>query len=146
MTDRQRSLLDAIGAPYSWGAGDLQDALDRWPAGPFDCSGFAQACLRVLDIVQPTAWTDKSAGGLADACDPIPLDRVQLGDLAFYGEPGHITHVVVALDDHMAIGCNGGTGATHGDNPRACVQVRPICYRGDLVVCGRLKLRYRRIT
>jgi len=136
-------LLCALGARYAWGAGTLEDAEGRWPGGPFDCSGFAQAALLRLGQVRPDAWHDKSAHGLANACDPIALADAQLGDLAFYGRGGRVTHVTVVLGSGVCIGANGGGSATHGDTPSACVQVRPIVYRNDFITIGRIKQEHR---
>jgi len=135
-------LLSALGARYAWGAGTLEDAAARWPAGPFDCSGFAQAALLRLGLVRPAAWHDKSAHDLANACDPVDLVDLRLGDLAFYGQR-RITHVTVVLGAGVCIGANGGGSNTHGDSPSACVQVRPIVYRTDFVTLGRIKQEYR---
>lgn len=134
-------LLEAIGVPYVWGAGDLQNA--RWVADGYDCSGFAQAALLELGMVDSGAWVDKTAHDLANACDPIDVDDAGPGDLCFYGSGGKITHVTVALGGGMCIGANGGGSKTNGDDPNACVQVRPIGYSSRFVTCGRLKEEYR---
>lgn len=144
MTPGQIVLLEALGAPYWWGKGALRDGLAHWPQGPWDCSGYAQAALLVLEIVRPDAWGDVRAHDLAMACDPVAAVDVVLGDLVFYGLPGHISHVMVALDARMCIGATGGTSRTLGDDPRACVAAVPIAYRRDLRVIGRLKAQYRR--
>ena len=139
----QRVLLSSLGSRYSWGAGTLSDAVERWPGGPFDCSGFAQSALRELGHLRGDAWYDKSAHDLANACDPVEPDRYELGDLAFYKGGKLITHVTVYLGGGMTIGCNGGGSRTRGNNPKACVQVRPVGYRNDFLVMGRLKSRHR---
>ena len=133
-------LLQAIGAPYAWGSGDLGNARQLWPDGPFDCSGFAQACLVALGMVRPRAWNDLSARGLADACDSVELEEARIGDLAFYGSG--VTHVTVCIGAGMTIGANGGGSKTNADDPRARVQIRPIVYRNDLVTVGRLKAKF----
>lgn len=144
------ALCEALGAPYSWGAGKLSDVVAGWPGGVagkgdgigWDCSGFAQVCLMRLGIVRTDAWTDISAHDLANACRPV--DVPALGDLAFYGSGGRISHVTVCLDARVCIGANGGVPSTNGNEPEACVQARPIRYRRDLVVIGALKEEYRR--
>lgn len=137
-------LLGALGTPYYWGRGMLATPWDEMVEGGTDCSGLAQVALRELWIVRPDAWADKSAHDLANACDPVS-GEVELGDLAFYGE-SNITHVTVCIGGGMCIGANGGGRTTKGDNPLACVQARPIGYRGDLVVVGRLKAQFSRST
>ena len=136
---RVQTLLAAIGTPYAWGSGDLVNA--SWLAGSYDCSGFAQAALLELGLVEPGSWTDKTAHDLARVCDPINIGHEEPGDLGFYGAK-KITHVMVCLGNGMAIGANGGTSKTHGDDPKACVQVRPVNYRRDLMVIGRIKKQY----
>jgi cell wall-associated NlpC family hydrolase len=155
------TLCEAIGAYYSWGAGDLANGLEGWPMGVpgvkggvgWDCSGFAQACLLKLGIVRPEAWNDLSAHALANACNPVytPEDhhramlRANVGDLCFYksSRSERITHVTVYLGDGMCIGANGGGSGTNADNVNARVQVRPVRYRKDLIVIGTLKPEFR---
>ena len=143
MSPQLVTLLEALGARYWWGAGALSDGLSSWPRGPFDCSGFAQIALLKLGIVKPNAWGDLAAHDLAYACDPVALGHERLGDLVFYGHPEHIGHVAVCIGNGMAIGANGGGPQTKGQDPRACVQVRPVVYRNDFVTIGRLKPEYR---
>lgn len=139
---RVLTLLEAIGIPYVWGAGDLRNA--KWLADGYDCSGFAQAASVKLLNLRPDAWDDIAAHELAYECDPVPIDEAEPGDLCFYGNPKkRLTHVTVALGGGMCIGANGGGRNTKGDDPKACVQVRPIKYRNDFVTVGRIKAKHR---
>lgn len=139
--NRVLRLLSAVGTPYHYGKGDLINA--KWPPGPCDCSGFAQAALLALGNVRPTAWSDLTAAALLTKCDRIALDQARVGDLAFYGSESRISHVTVCIGGGMTIGANGGSPSTKGDDERACVQVRPIRYRSDFVSVGRLKPAFR---
>ena len=61
-----------------------------------------------------------------------------LGDLAFYGSPAHVSHVMVCLGDGVVIGACNGTSKTNGDDPKAFVQLQRLHYRDDLVSVGRI--------
>jgi cell wall-associated NlpC family hydrolase len=134
-------LLRAWGTPYSWGAGQARDVVTLHGAAPppkglkggrgWDCSGFAQAALALLGLLDPKA-IDHTAASLWSITKPILLADARLGDLAFYGANGHITHVMVCLGDGACLGASGGGSATNGDNPRAFVDAKPIGYRSDL--------------
>lgn len=150
MTAAQSLLYAALGALYIWGAGSLKEAPNASSKGfqtkhgfGFDCSGFAQWALFILGIVSSTTWGDMNAADLANACDPISNKKdLVIGDLVFYGGH-HVSHVMVYCGNGMVIGATGGGSQTYGNDPNACVQCRPIGYRGDLVVFGRLKAKYR---
>lgn len=133
-------LLEAIGTPYHWAMGDLKNV--KWPPEVCDCSGFAQAALWAIGILKQGSWDDINAAMLYAKCDKIRPESVQVGDLFFYGSPT-INHVTVALGGGQCIGANGGGVGTKGDDPKACVQVRPYQYRSDFVGVGRLMQRYR---
>ena len=144
------ALLEPLGVPYSWGAGALRDGLAGWPAGVpgvgggvgYDCSGYAQLALLRLGIVRPDAWEDLRAVDLANASNPLAAELAEPGDLVFYASP--LNHVMVALGCGMVVGAAGGGSHTNADSASACVQVRPLHYRADLVTVGRLKAQYRR--
>lgn len=151
---RVQLLLTSIGAPYSWGAGRLQGAEIAPASGVpglgggrgWDCSGYAQWALVQLSLVRPDAWYDLTADDLRRVCDEVPGSRYAVGDLALYGSRSHVSHVMVVLGGGlfpMVIGASGGGRATNGNNPRACVQVRPLTYRTDLVMVGRIKPQWR---
>lgn len=129
--------LCTLGALYGWACGTPKDARKRWPSGPYDCSGHAQAIL-VMAGTLPADAPDRNALGLANACDPVALADLQPLDLIFYGVNG-ITHVAVYIGGGMVVTMSGGGPSTHGDDPNACAQARPIDYRKDRVVCGRIK-------
>lgn len=141
MDQRVSELLLAWGIPYSWGAGTPKDGGGAWPPDPlpkglgggrgFDCSGFAQAALVRLGLLSRQAQ-DRTAAALWDTATPIDESEARLGDLAFYGSNGRISHVAVCLGHGVIMGANGGGSTTNGDNLKAFVQIQPIRYRSDL--------------
>lgn len=139
--EKRTTILNYLGMPYIWGAGNLANAdLDK--AEGVDCSGLVQGLLVKLQHVSRLAWYDKTAHDLAYVCEPVPLDEKRLlGDLVFYGR-GTLSHVTMLIDDKMCVGANGGGRKTDGTDPKACVQARPFQYRSDFVTIGRVKPRY----
>jgi hypothetical protein len=89
-------------------------------------------------MLRPTE-PDRTAHELVMVCDPVPHGSERLGDLAFYGRRGQITHVMVCLGAGWCLGPRGGGPSTLGNDPKAFVDLRPVDYRSDLVVIGRLK-------
>lgn len=132
--------LATLGALYGWACGTPQDARRRWPSGPYDCSGHAQAVLVMAGIL-PADAPDRNALALANICDPVDRADLEILDLVFYGEG--ITHVAVYVGGGMVNTMSGGGSQTHGDDPNACSQARPIDYRKDRKVCGRIKTEHR---
>jgi cell wall-associated NlpC family hydrolase len=135
-----RNLLATIGVPYAWGKGQPSTP---WPPAFADCSGYAQMALVELGLLKSTE-PDRNALGLANACDPVSSSGpVVIGDLAFYGVRGSVTHVMVCLDEDWCIGATGGDANTKGDDPTAYVMVKKIHYRRDWLVNGRIKPQFR---
>ena len=154
---RDDRLLEALGVPYSWGAGALADGLSAWPDGSrgkyggigWDCSGFAQLALLRLGLIAPDAWGDVPASILMQRCVLVVEADIAPGDLVFYrnrrGEVGHVMVVYqIAYDGRapLVIGASGGGSRTNADDPTACVQIRPMYYR-DPHFIGRLREEYR---
>lgn len=140
LDERVTELLLAWGIPYCWGAGTPVHGGGEWPPYPlprginggrgFDCSGFAQAALVRLGLLDAKA-PDRTAAALWDLAKPVDETEARLGDLAFYGPGGRISHVTVCLGFGATLGANGGGSTTNGDSARAFVQLQPIRFRAD---------------
>lgn len=126
-------LLAMVGVPYAWGAGNPSTP---WPSDSYDCSGFAQGALVYLRLLEPHA-PDRASADLARCCERVEEQHARLGDLALYGHP--VSHVMVHLGGGWVIGARGGGRNTHGDDPRAFVDLRPLGYRSDLAFIGRFR-------
>jgi len=132
---RLLDLLAAWGALYSWGAGTPGNAEGGWPGGVkgtrggigWDCSGFAQAALVRLGMLSVRA-PDCSASTLYGLGAPVAAGEEQMGDLAFYGPHGRISHVMVVIGTGIVLGARGGGASTNADEPRAFVQLEPLKY------------------
>jgi len=140
LDERIVDLLQAIGIPYAFGAGAPKDGTGTWPPDPLplghgggrglDCSGFVQAALVHLGMLPATA-PDRTAAALHDLAKPVPIEDARLGDLAFYGPPGRISHVTLCIGGGLVMGANGGGNKTYGDVPSAFVKLDRIAYRTD---------------
>ncbi|MEO8273490.1 MAG: NlpC/P60 family protein [Chloroflexota bacterium] len=129
-------LLAWWGTPYSYGAGRPSDVV-RWPPATaptgvhggrgVDCSGFAQVALVHLGLLAADEH-DRSAAALYDLAKPIAVGLEQMGDLAFYGSGGRVSHVMVVVAPGIVMGARGGDQTTNGDNPRAFCQLEPLRY------------------
>ena len=134
--DRKRDFLSALtgelGKPYIWGK-DGPDA--------YDCSGFVQFALQQVGK-DPTGdqnsqmlhahFSREENGRLLDLEDEV----ARLGDLAFYGQAGSISHVGVCISAEEMIEAGGGdqttTSAEAARAQSAEVRKVRIDRRGDL--------------
>lgn len=147
LDERIVDLLRAFGIPYAFGAGAPKDGAGEWPPNPLpvghgggrglDCSGLVQAALVHLGRLPATA-PDRTAATLFDLCKPVQTEMAQLGDLAFYGQPGRVRHVTLCLGGGVVMGANGGGSLTYGNNPSAFVKLDRIAYRSDFLGVRRL--------
>lgn len=119
-----------LGKPYVWGAN-----------GPdsFDCSGFAQWALSLLNLDPPG---DQTAERLyrffrAGRSRSVPLDEAALGDIVFFGPDEAITHVALAWGGGMMLEAGGGGRSTTtpaiAEAQGAKVRIVDISRRKDLV-------------
>jgi cell wall-associated NlpC family hydrolase len=113
-------ILGAWGIRYVYGAGE---PLTPWGADGYDCSGFVQGALVRLGILSVMA-PDRRAYTLAMCSDPVPEGEEKLGDMAFYGAP--VSHVMLVLGKGIVLGARGGDSTTHGDNPKAYVDLKRV--------------------
>lgn len=117
-----RAVVDAgatrLGTPYVYGA-----------AGPsaFDCSGFTRWAWAQLGVDLP-----HYTGAQWAMVDPIPLDRLQPGDLVFdWSGGGDPAHVGLYVGDGMMI---------HAPNSGGVVRYDPIgWWTGATVAAGRIR-------
>ncbi len=82
-----------LGAPYQWGG--------RSPFG-IDCSGFSQMVYKICGYSLPRDASQQELQGHA-----VHYSERLPGDLAFFGEPGAITHVGIVLEDSDIIHASG---------------------------------------
>lgn len=110
-------------------------------SGPhgYDCSGFVQAVLEKIGL-DPKG--DQSASGLYEFFFKhgqivFPPNQFDLGDLAFYGQPGKITHVAICLNSAQCVEAGGGgeRTITKEDAEKAGAKIRVVAIdrRKDLI-------------
>jgi len=92
-----RTALDLRGAPYAFGGSD--------PRG-FDCSGFVQFVYGRHGVRTPREVSDLFRAG-----SPLPLDRLQPGDLLFFRTTSRgASHVAISLGDRRFVHAPSTTG------------------------------------
>ena len=143
-TDSRSVLIEALGVPYSYGAGT---PASPWPGGAaglaggvgWDCSGYAQAGLVQLGLLSSGA-VDRTAQSLADRASGVSSGDEREGDLAFYGASwSKVSHVMLCLGNGQVIGASGGGRATNGDDVGAYVKIfNTPEYRSDFLGVRRL--------
>ncbi len=134
LIDKMHALL---GTPYIWGG--------KSPTPGLDCSGAVSYALMSTGAVPPSFGASHNADDLYRMAKPVAPADVKAGDLAFYGTPGHVSHVMMALGDGRTIGASGGgpttTSVAIAEQQGAAVKVQPASYRTkDLVGFGRLPM------
>lgn len=131
MQTLKRYAFSLLGLPYRWGGDD--------PILGFDCSGL------VIEILQSAGELphgfDTTAQGLYNRYASKD-SRPALGTLVFFGRgEDRITHVGFMIDNFRMIEAGGGNSLT--DNSKtaaeqnACVRIRPLSLRRDLIGFGR---------
>lgn len=125
-----------LGIPYIWGGAD--------PSKGLDCSGFVQEVLKKFNFDPPG---DQSAQGLYYKLSSLKGIRSQLGtgSVLFFGlNRAHLSHVSIAISDKEMIEAGGGNSSTttieEAKKIGACVRIKPISRRKDLVAVLKLPL------
>ncbi len=122
--------LSFLGVPYKFGANSRLE-------GGIDCSGLSCELARASGLI---GKEDMSAQMFHDFLwKQGSPDVWKPGSYAFYGKSAsEITHVAFCLNDKLMIEAGGGRSTTKTIEEAAAlnaqVRVRPIRYRGDLVV------------
>ncbi len=117
-----------LGIPYIWGGDN--------PLEGFDCSGLACEILRAHGKLDKT---DYSAAGLFELFKDNQTKDYKRGCLAFYGKSlTSINHVAVLISPTTIIEAGGGNSECINVDVAAmrgaCVRLRPVNYRKDLLV------------
>ena len=75
--------MQMVGVPYRWGGST--------PEG-FDCSGLVQYAYSNAGLRLP-----RTAAGQMDASSPLTLEKAEAGDLLFFRDGSHTSHVAIYL-------------------------------------------------
>lgn len=104
---KRQSIVDyakqQIGAEYHY-AGTS-------PKTGFDCSGLTSYVMKEFKIKLSPASAEQAKQGV-----PIPLDKVQPGDLVIFGEKNHIQHVAMVVERNKS-----GIYCIHSTNSRGVI-------------------------
>lgn len=115
-------LLEQEGKPYIWGSKGFDS---------YDCSGLATCGIYMMG--GPDWRMTHGSAKLWETLEPTDAEHLVPLDLALYGRPGRISHVVFAWGDGRVFGACGGGSQTLTPKAGACVQFKPaVLYRPDL--------------
>lgn len=129
--------IDLYGVPYKWGA---SGAVDGGAAD--DCSGYTTIMLKSQDVLKDSERLSAQSQYNRWKANTVARAAVDLGDLIFYGgSTSSIGHVMMALNDTLCIGSQGGGESTKTLADAIAtdgrVQTRIIDYRADRVAIVR---------
>lgn len=122
----EKYAMSMLHIPYIWGGDN--------PMKGFDCSGLVIWLLSSHGVL-PHKF-DTTSQGLYDMFPKIK--EPSLGALAFYGVAQNaISHVTLCLNNKLMIEAGGGDSKCNSKEAAqmrgACVRIKPIDYRKDLV-------------
>lgn len=118
-----------LGLPYRWGGSN--------PMTGFDCSGLVMECLKAHGL--QAHGNDLNSQGLYNwAGVGGEFGKKGPGALAFFGKSKtQISHIGIMIDDKLMIEAGGGnsevTDLEAAKAKGACVRIRPVSYRKDLI-------------
>ncbi len=106
------------GCSYIWGGKGEELPASEWTRlglevplvrEVFDCSGFVTCAMHYLGLNdwRLTHSADRIFHLLEPTNDPDPMD------MAFYGQPSHINHVMFVWEAGKVMGAGGGNSGTH---------------------------------
>jgi cell wall-associated NlpC family hydrolase len=134
-------LLNFLGQPYRYGGNSMAD-------GGLDCSGLVLIALKSYGVVESKA--DLTAQGIyyhvvKNSHQMVDVHNIKANDLLFWGKgETRISHVSMAVDSWRHIESGGGNRHTKdlktAAKQRACVRIRPVRSRKDLVAVVRLNI------
>ena len=106
-TELVRYAMQFTGNPYRYGGTSLTQGVD--------CSGFTQAVFKEKGIDLPRTSRQQARDGRT-----IPLNKLQPGDLIFYGKDGVINHVALYIGEDKVL---------HASNKNSGIMVSEYNYR-----------------
>lgn len=118
-----------LGTPYKWGGNCAPDG--------YDCSGLVCELLKSQGLLSHKE--DYSASQLFSIFRDNQTTKARRGTLAFYGKNlASISHVAYCINPTQVVEAGGGNAETKtvadAIARQACVRIRPINYRSDLLV------------
>jgi cell wall-associated NlpC family hydrolase len=75
-----------------------------------DCSGLVQSVYASVGVMLPRTVVEQYARGI-----PVSPKATKTGDLVFFGQPGHPTHVGVAISDREIVHASSSRGVVVDD-------------------------------
>lgn len=139
--------LSFEGQPYCWPTAENRYSGKGLPNAMYDnchdCSGTITDALYKSSEGKVDWRATHNAQKLHDVCEETKDPG--LGDIVFYGKPGHISHVMLYVDHHdgVVFGASGGDHLTTSPkaaldkNAKVCYKAS-VFYRSDFVSFGRL--------
>jgi cell wall-associated NlpC family hydrolase len=137
MTNKESLMMffqSVLGTPYKWGGNNCLEG--------YDCSGFVQDALSVIGVDPPGDQTSNDLYNFFKDIQELNPKDISFGCLLFFGKE-KVTHVAIALNQKQMIEAGGGGSKTttfqDAMKTNACVRIRPISRRNDLLHVIKIK-------